>query len=64
MVGNDSQTDVILFAALLVLHSGLLSDRIQNVADGVDIEDGVHTLHDAGHTFQPHSGINVLMCQV
>ena len=64
MIGNDSQTDVILFAALFVLHSGLLSDRIQNVADGVDIEDRVYTLHDAGHTFQSHSGIDVLMCQV
>ena len=64
VIGNDSQADVVLLVALLVLHAGLFCYRVQNVADGVDIEDGVHTLHDAGHTLQSHSGIDVLMCQV
>ena len=63
MVGDDAQGDVVP-VALAVVRAGELRDLMRDVHDGVDIEEAVHALADAGEALQAHAGVDVLLGQL
>ena len=63
VVGDDAQGDVVP-VALAVVRTGELRDLVRDVHDGVDIEEAVHALADAGEALQSHAGVDVLLGQL
>mgnify|MGYP007102022567 CR=1 FL=1 len=47
MVGDNTQRDVLL-VVLAVLHARYLRDVLHDILHGIDLEEVVHALHDAG----------------
>ena len=62
MVGDNTQGDVLL-VAVAVVSAGDLADLVGDVHDGINVEQGVYLLADAGQTLQAHAGVNVLLLQ-
>ena len=62
VVGDHTQGNI-RFLILLVGDAGDLADLLHDVLDGVDLEEVVDTLHDAGQALQAHAGIDVLVLQ-
>ena len=58
MVGDNAQGDI-LFLVLVVLDARYLHDVLHDVLDGVDLEEVVHALHDAGEALKTHTGIDI-----
>ena len=58
MVGDNTQGDI-LFLVLVVLDARYLHDVLHDVLDGVDLEEVVHALHDAGEALKTHTGIDI-----
>ena len=63
MVRDDTQGHI----GLIVLPVFCLRDAAHMVSqslDRIDIEHGVHALHDTGQALQPHAGIYILLLQL
>ena len=58
MVGDNTQGDI-LFLVLVILDARYLHDVLHDVLDGVDLEEVVHALHDAGEALKTHTGIDI-----
>ena len=58
MVCDNTQGDI-LFLVLVVLDARYLHDVLHDVLDGVDLEEVVHALHDAGEALKTHTGIDI-----
>ena len=63
MVGDDTDRNVVL-GVCAVGFARDFDNGVDDAADGVDLKHVVHTLHDAGQTFQTHTGVDVLLCQL
>ena len=64
MVCNDTDGLIRSRIAALVLLVCQSHYPVQDVADGVNIENGLHILHDTCDSLQTHTGINVRMLQI
>ena len=64
VVSDNSDGYVSWSGTILIFHTGLFNHTIQNVSDCIDIEDGIHALHDACQSFQTHTGVDVWMFQI
>ena len=64
MVRDDAQGYVDLLIAALIADTRHLFRGVQDFRDRIDIEDGIHILHDARKAFQTHTGIDVLLDQI
>src|SRR5699024_2501385 len=60
VVGYDAQGYVGL-VALAVVRAGYLAHLVGDVHDGVDVEEAVHVLADAGEALKAHAGVDVLL---
>ena len=62
VVGDDAQGHVGL-GIHAALDTGELADFLGDGGHGVDLEERVNLLHDAGDTLQTHTGVDVLLLQ-
>ena len=62
VVGDDAQRDVGLLV-LVVVDTGEVRNGLHDVLDRVDLKEVVDALHDAGQTFEAHTGIDVLVLE-
>ena len=62
MVGNDAQRNIALGISA-VLHAHDVGDVLHDVLNGIDEEQVIHTLHDAGKTLQSHARIDIGMVE-
>ena len=64
MVRDDTNGYIGRFCAVMISNAGFFDNAVQDIFNGIDIEDGIGALHDAGHSLQAHAGIDVRMCQI
>ena len=60
VVGDDAQGNVVP-VALAVVRAGELRDLVGDVHNGIDIEEAVHALADAGEALEAHAGVDILL---
>ena len=60
MVGDDAQGNI-LFRVFAVFHIGNTADVLHDILNGIDKEQIVHVLHNAGKTLQSHAGVDIRM---
>ena len=58
MVGDNAERNVGLFI-IAVMNAGDLRNLLHDVLDGIDLKEVVNVLHNAGDSFQTHTGIDV-----
>ena len=62
MICNDTDRHIILIL-FPVLFACKAAYMISQCLDRIYIKNGIHVLHNAGQTLQPHSCINILLFQ-
>ena len=60
MVGNSADRDI-GSCILAIFFTRNLTNLIDNITDGINLEHIINILHYAGKAFKAHSGINILM---
>ena len=61
MVGNDAQRDIGFFI-FTVVNTGNLRNLLHNVLNGINLKQVVDILHNAGNSFQTHTGVDIGFC--
>ena len=61
VVSNNADGNICRLRAVMVSYAGFFYNTVENIFDGIDIEDGICSLHYAGHSLKSHAGINVRM---
>ena len=63
MVGDQTDGYVVILICLISL-TAKLADAVTNCAHRVNVEYGIHILHNNGKTLKTHTGIDVLICKL
>ena len=63
VVGDDTDGDIVILVRAVGL-AGNFADLVDDLTDGIDLEHIVNTLHNASKSFQTHTGVDVLLCEL
>ena len=63
MVGNQTDGDVIQRVRVISLAAHL-TDLVTDGFHGINVEHGIHILHNHRQTLQAHAGVDVLVLQL